>query len=265
MGTSNPASGFPSANARPPIKPQIIPVLDVMGGQVVRAVGGRRSEYRPVRSVLTDSTEPGEVAKALVGATCAAWVYVADLDAIIDGAPDLASVQAIHAADAMIRCDGGFRTPDAARKYVDAGATELVLGTETTSPGLIRHILRDVPDVDFALSIDLFNGRIIGDWLSWGVTGPDAVVDIVRVAVGMGIESVILLDLAHVGTGAGTGTEHLISACRRALPNVGITAGGGVRTWADVDRLGEAGADAVLVASALHDGTLRVERSARGL
>ena len=59
---------------------RIIPVIDVMGGQVVRAVGGRRSEYRPIVSKLTDSTEPVEVAKALLGATGVGEIYLADLD-----------------------------------------------------------------------------------------------------------------------------------------------------------------------------------------
>ena len=68
-------------------KPRIIPVLDVMGGVVVRAIGGRREEYRPIVSRLTDSTAPVEVANALLAATGAAEFYVADLDAIRFGIP----------------------------------------------------------------------------------------------------------------------------------------------------------------------------------
>ena len=45
---------------------RIIPVLDVMGGIVVRAVAGRRSEYRPLVSKLTTSVEPAEVARTLL-------------------------------------------------------------------------------------------------------------------------------------------------------------------------------------------------------
>src|SRR5262249_34020110 len=56
-----------------------------MGGVVVRAVRGRRDEYRPVVSQLTDSTEPIRVAKALLEAADAAELYVADLDMIRGG------------------------------------------------------------------------------------------------------------------------------------------------------------------------------------
>ncbi len=48
---------------------RIIPVIDVMDGVVVRAIGGRRDEYRPLVSQLTVSTDPIAVAKALLEAT----------------------------------------------------------------------------------------------------------------------------------------------------------------------------------------------------
>ena len=41
-----------------------IPVLDVLNGVIVRGVGGRRNEYRPVESVLTQSARPLDVAQA---------------------------------------------------------------------------------------------------------------------------------------------------------------------------------------------------------
>ena len=61
---------------------RIIPVLDMLNGIVVRGVGGRRSEYQPIVSRLTSSTDPVEVARVLVYAFQPAEMYVADLDAI---------------------------------------------------------------------------------------------------------------------------------------------------------------------------------------
>ncbi len=245
METSNPASGFR------PGRPRIIPVLDLMGGRVVRAVGGRRAEYRPVRSVLTDSTEPGEVARALVAATGATCLYVADLNAITGGAPDVASGRAIAAVGVPVMCDGGFRTAADARPYTDAGVETLVVGTETATPDALLGLTVE----RVVVSIDMVEGRILGETV-WG----GSVEDIARRAVDAGVRTVLLLDLARTGSGRGAGTEALVAACKRTDAGLSIIAGGGVRTWADVDRLGNAGADAVLVASALHDGTLGGER-----
>src|SRR5688572_14665659 len=76
---------------RPP-HPRLIPVLDVMRGRVVRAVGGRREEYRPVESRLTLSTHPTKVAFELACYTGANELYLADLDALRGGAGLSASV-----------------------------------------------------------------------------------------------------------------------------------------------------------------------------
>lgn len=245
MESSNPAPRFP---ARPPI----VPVIDIMGGRVVRAVGGRRDEYRPVRSVLTDSTEPGAVAKALVAATGAECVYVADLNGIVHGRPDLGSVLAVQSEGIAVVCDAGVRTREDVERLTGAGIDSVVVATETATPSILPGLHRE----RLVFSIDLQNGVILGDWRAWGVTGPGAVVELAGVAVRHDIERVLLLDLARVGTGTGSGTEHLVAACKNAHPKVNVLAGGGVRTWADVERLGAAGADGVLVASALHDGTL---------
>jgi phosphoribosylformimino-5-aminoimidazole carboxamide ribotide isomerase len=104
------------------------------------------------------------------------------------------------------------------------------------------------------------HGELVGDWQAWGLVNDRDALGLARRVVELGVRTLIVLDLARVGTGSGTGTEPLVRAIRGEFPDVELIAGGGVKTWADVDRLGEAGADAVLVASALHDGTLRVPR-----
>jgi phosphoribosylformimino-5-aminoimidazole carboxamide ribotide isomerase len=72
-----------------------------------------------------------------------------------------------------------------------------------------------------------------------------------------GIRSLIVLDLARVGSGTGIGTEALCQRLAACHPDVEIVAGGGVRGVADLLRLKEIGVHGVLVASALHDGRLR--------
>ena len=43
---------------------RVIPVIDILNGAVVHAVRGKRSEYKPIESVICKSAEPLEVAKA---------------------------------------------------------------------------------------------------------------------------------------------------------------------------------------------------------
>ena len=61
---------------------QIVPVLDLVNGQVVRGIAGRRQEYRPIASALCPNAQPTTLAKSLVGELALREAYVADLDAI---------------------------------------------------------------------------------------------------------------------------------------------------------------------------------------
>jgi phosphoribosylformimino-5-aminoimidazole carboxamide ribotide isomerase len=244
METSNPASGFPMAHSR------IVPVIDIMGGQVVRAVGGRRGEYRPVRSVLTDSTEPGAVARALVDAAAANWLYVADLDAIMHRLPDVRSVRAIvEAAGVPVECDGGFRTARDVAAYRHCGMGHIV-GTET---GQLSTLL-ELGAERCSLSVDLFDGELVGDRAAWGMTAADSVVGLVGRAYALGVRRVFLIDLSRVGTGSGTGTENLVAECTQSFHGLSVSCGGGIGSWTDIVRLRNAGATGVLVSSLLHDG-----------
>ena len=65
---------------------RVIPVIDLMGGQVVRGVGGRRDEYRPIKTILAADARPATIGRALAAAGFRE-AYVADLDAIAGAAP----------------------------------------------------------------------------------------------------------------------------------------------------------------------------------
>jgi len=65
----------------------IIPVLDLMIGQIVLAEGGNRDQYRPVDTKLTRSPQPLDVARAMFQQTGCDWVCLADIDSFSGAAP----------------------------------------------------------------------------------------------------------------------------------------------------------------------------------
>ncbi len=48
---------------------QVIPVMDLLDGLIVRAYRGERNKYRPMESPLVNSPHPVKVAKALLYVT----------------------------------------------------------------------------------------------------------------------------------------------------------------------------------------------------
>ena len=61
---------------------EIIPVIDVMGGVVVRARMGQRDQYRPIATPLAPTSDPVDVARGLLSVYPFRTLYIADLDAI---------------------------------------------------------------------------------------------------------------------------------------------------------------------------------------
>jgi phosphoribosylformimino-5-aminoimidazole carboxamide ribotide isomerase len=241
--------------------PRLIPVLDVMNGQVVRAVGGLRKRYQPILCPITSSAKPFDIANALLQMTGVNELYIADLDAIT-GKPRVSpTVRAVlEMWQVPTWLDAGIGRTDVL-DLPDLPHVRPVVGFETCrKPELLLETLRPPGRRTVAFSLDLKHGRLLGNWRAWGLEGDRDVMALACRVVEMGVRTLIVLDLARVGTGTGTGTEPLLKAIRNEFPKVELIAGGGVKTWADVDQLGEAGADAVLVASALHDGTITFPR-----
>lgn len=225
--------------------PRIIPVIDVMEGRVVRAVGGRRDLYEPIRSRLTASTEPAVVAEALLQAAGASELYVADLDAIQGHRPHLDWLRPFVQRGVQVWVDAGLKVAADAIAVAAAGAG-VIAGTETLrSFEELEKLVHSWDANRVMLSIDLRNGSVVGNG-----ENPATVVERGRAA---GLMRFIILELARVGTSLGPGTLDLVRQLRARFPGIELIAGGGVRGKGDISALGEAGADAVLVASALHD------------
>jgi len=238
---------------------QIVPVLDLLKGQVVRGIAGRREEYRPIVSRWTPSAEPLEVARALHQAFGFTSFYVADLDAILGGIGHLDVIRALLAAGYTLRVDAGIRHELDAQRLVDAVNVDLIVGLETVaSPEELSRIAKRVGPEKVIFSIDLKSGRPISSAV-WPAL-PRVIAD---AAIASGVRRLLILDLAKVGVGEGVGTEDLCQDLRDAYPDLEISAGGGVRGMEDLQRLKALGIDSALVASALHDGRLSAAVVAR--
>jgi phosphoribosylformimino-5-aminoimidazole carboxamide ribotide isomerase len=238
-------------------KPRIIPVVDVMGQRVVRAVGGQRDQYRPIDCPVTGRSNPVDVAKALLQRCGANELYIADLDAIRFGRGLAPATHAIlSACPVPTWLDAGLGRTN----VLDLPAVSHlrpVVGLETCHvPEILLETLREPLHRQAAFSVDLHDGQLFGNWSAWGLAHDRDVLTLTRRVVEMGVRTVIVLDLARVGRKGGSGTHDLLQAMRRQWPELELLAGGGIRNRNDIQQLGEIGVDGVLVATALYEGSL---------
>ena len=245
---------------------RLIGVIDLMAGRAVHARGGIRAHYAPVRAVAgsTIDGDPLALGRAYVGRFALAELYTADLDAILGHQTQDTIVHDL-ATVAPLWLDAGVSTPEEAHRVLSLGAAHVVVGLETlASFDALAAICDAVGGGRVAFSLDLRNGEPVAPRLAvrsgestashLGMRGEPAH-QLAAFAAEAGAGAVIVIDLARVGAATGLDLD-LIARVRTAAPATILIAGGGVRGLDDLARLADAGCDAALVASALHDGRL---------
>jgi phosphoribosylformimino-5-aminoimidazole carboxamide ribotide isomerase len=233
---------------------QVIPVIDLLRGQVVRGVRGERQAYRPIVSRLADGSAPLAIAAALRSAAPPPRgqervLYVADLDAIQGGRVQLAAVAELLRAqpDLCLWLDAGFTAPAsvrALRSRLGPPAARLrpVYGSESlASAAALDELAEDPLSI---LSLDSRLARPLDPSGSW--QRPEA-----------WPRTVIVMTLDRVGAASGPDLDTFARLRSMAPDRVWIGAGG-VRDARDLRAAAAGGATGWLVASALHDGTLQV-------
>ena len=226
----------------------LIPVIDLMQGQVVRAQRGQRASYRPIVSTLCASAEPAAVARALATHCDARQLYVADLDALQGRAAQIGALREIVRAlpGVEIWLDAGFvdaADATALQQQLGDNAERVVsvFGSESLrSRQALESCFEASPHA--VLSLDRRDGRHLDAAGCWALPA-------------LWPLRVIVMTLERVGADAGPDLDTLRSVQARA-PKAALIGAGGIRDAADLDRARAAGAAAWLVASALHDGRL---------
>lgn len=224
----------------------VFPVIDLLRGQVVRAVRGDRQTYRPIVSTLCAGSDPLDVAHALCQHSASPRLYLADLDALQGAAPQVPVLRALLLKQATLELwlDAGFAdAAGAAALLAELGplASRVlpVFGSESLHS---RAALQEAMVGRVALSLDRRDGQPLDAAGCW--EAPE-----------LWPQRLIVMTLERVGADAGPDLETL-AAVRRRAPRATVIGAGGIRHTSDLAAAGRAGADAWLVASALHDGRL---------
>lgn len=225
----------------------IIPVIDLLQGQVVRAVRGNRSAYQPIVSALCGSSDPLAVARTLRLHCACARLYVADLDALEGGVSQIATLRALLESDLELELwlDAGFADAPSVAQVLAALTPHghrvvPVFGSESLrSPAALAQCFDAVGRHEAVLSLDRRDGLRLDRAGCWD-------------APEHWPQRVIVMTLERVGADAGPDLETLAEV-RRKAPGATLIGAGGIRHPADLGHAAAAGADAWLVASALHD------------
>jgi uncharacterized protein related to proFAR isomerase len=226
---------------------QVIPVIDVRHGVVVRAIAGDRANYKPIVSPLFQGSAPHAAIAGLMALHRFPVIYCADLDAIEGrgGNVSLLGTLADGHPGVCLWVDAGARTASDIARHLSRPNIKAVIGSETgVTANEVRELKSHFGDT-IILSLDFRGRRFVGD--------PGLLAD-----QSCWPARIIAMTLANVGMGQGPDIATLAGIKQRCSNGL-IYAAGGIRDGADLIAVSQAGAHGALVSSALHAQTLTAD------
>ena len=227
------------------MKLELLPAVDVSGGQAVRLVQG-------AAGTETSYGDPVDAAMAWQEAG-ADWIHLVDLDAAFgrgSNAPQLADL--IGRLDVAVELSGGIRNDAALTAALATGCTRVVIGTAALEdPDWVAKVIAEHGD-RVAVGLDVRGTRLAAR--GWTTDGGelDAALDRLETA---GCSRYVVTDIDKDGMLRGPNLELLRRVCARTEQPV--VASGGVASLADLHEIAglvPLGVEGAIVGKALYAG-----------
>ncbi|MHA1986177.1 MAG: HisA/HisF-related TIM barrel protein [Promethearchaeota archaeon] len=236
---------------------KVIPVLDILKSEAVHAVKGERSKYKPLKSHLFKKSDPFNILEVLRLNYKFRDFYIADLDAIINRTPNFQLLQKIlRISGIKIKIDPGIIDIDDILLFSKYNIDKLIIGLETVgSLETIKKAFRIMGKSKLIISIDMYKEKVISNAID---IKNKSIIEITRQIEEFGIKDIILLDLFRVGQKIGGIPQHYLEIQDIFKGNIYV--GGGIKDYKDILKYKNLNFAGVLIATALYDGTLSIEK-----
>jgi phosphoribosylformimino-5-aminoimidazole carboxamide ribotide isomerase len=233
---------------------RLFPVIDLLDDHAVHAIKGTREHYRPVQSVLCDTSDPLALAAAFRDQLRLDEIYIADLNAIQGFScmrhqsliGDLCRIEGVR-----IILDAGISDVEKAQAWLDHGVHKVVIGSET---------LGALDDLQ-SISARIEPHRLLSRCHLLASMTPMEALNQLQLA---GWREIILLDLHRVGSREGVDAT-LVAEAQECFPDLHLLVGGGIAKPQELIELKSIGVAGILVATALHNGAITAQHISRFL
>jgi phosphoribosylformimino-5-aminoimidazole carboxamide ribotide isomerase len=242
----------------PPTGFQLLPAIDLRGGNVVRLAGGdfaRETVY---------GSHPVEVARGFAAAG-ARWIHVVDLDGAKDGARRQTEVVAriVAAVGESVACEvaGGLRDEGAVGSVLDAGAARAVVGTAALrDPAFVGRLVARFGAERIAVALDVREGLAVGQGWVPGASGVP-VEEALTALADRGARTFVVTAIERDGLLTGPNLDLLGRMV--ALNRGDIIASAGVSSLADIAAVRTLGCAGAIVGRAIYEGRIDLANAVR--
>ena len=230
---------------------ELIPAIDIIGGQCVRLTKGDYDQ----KTVYRDS--PAEVAKEFeqIGFK---RLHVVDLDGAKSKHIVNSEVLRRVTTDTQLVVDfgGGIKTDEDIEKAFAAGASMVTIGSiAVTDPDLFMGWLEKYGAEHIILGADVRHGKISIN--GWKEDSAEDLLPFLKKYVDAGVKNVLCTEISKDGTLTGPAIE-LYQSIMAAYPGLHLIASGGVSSIDDIKALEAAGIPAVVFGKAIYEGKINL-------
>ena len=228
----------------------IYPAIDILDGMAVRLYKG---DYNNVTVYGT----PLEASRTWINSG-SNFLHLVDLNGAKGAVDNLSEIVDIRKnSDVFIQVGGGIRNLEKAKRYLDVGINQIIIGTAAvTDKEFLADILKDYSD-HITIGVDARNGKVsIGGWLSDTELEADKFISDLET---LGVKRVIYTDISKDGTLTGPNFEMYKKVLGQV--NIEIIASGGISCLEDLSRLKEIGVHGVVVGKALYENKFTLEEA----
>ena len=231
------------------MKIELIPAIDIIGGQCVRLTKGDYDQ----KTVYSDS--PATMAKEFE-ALGFQRLHVVDLDGakskhIVN---DVVLKAITTETNLIVDFGGGIKTNEDIEKAFASGASMVTIGSiAVTQPELFMGWLSTYGAERIILGADVRHGKISIN--GWKEDSSEDFLPFLRKYVDAGVKNVLCTEISKDGTLAGPAID-LYQRIMEAYPELHLIASGGVSSKEDIEALDAAGIPAVVFGKAIYEGRI---------
>lgn len=233
------------------MKIELIPAIDIIGGQCVRLTKGDYDQ----KTVYRDS--PAEVAKEFEDLGFKR-LHVVDLDGakskhIVNDAV-LKSITT--ETNLIVDFGGGIKTDEDIEKAFASGASMVTVGSiAVTHPELFMGWLEKYGAERMILGADVRHGKISIN--GWKEDSEEDLLPFLKKYIDAGVRNVLCTEISKDGTLSGPAID-LYKEIMAAYPELHLIASGGVSSIDDIKALDKAGIPSVVFGKAIYEGKINL-------
>ena len=231
---------------------ELIPAIDIIGGQCVRLTKGDYDQKTVYRN------SPAEVAKEFeqIGFK---RLHVVDLDGA--KSKHIVNEQVLKAitteTNLVVDFGGGIKTDADIEKAFSAGASMVTIGSiAVTAPDRFMGWLEKYGASRIILGADVRNGKISIN--GWKEDSGEALLPFMKKYIDAGVRNVLCTEISKDGTLAGPAID-LYKEMMATYPELHLIASGGVSSIDDIKALEAAGIPAVVFGKAIYEGKINLK------